>query len=201
MSRKRKQPTKEPVESVNEITESVAQETTDDNVNPPAPTLKYWLLKSEPESRIENGIDMKFGIDDFEAENVTNWEGVRNYAARNILRDGMSIGDTILFYHSNCKTPGIAGIGKIVSEALPDESQFNVSSPYFDPKSTRKNVRWFMRKVEFVRRLDRFIPLKELKTYVNAELSSMVLLKRGRLSVQPVSTSEYEFILQLEKNM
>ncbi|KAJ1547582.1 hypothetical protein HK096_002281 [Nowakowskiella sp. JEL0078] len=111
--------------------------------------VKYWLVKSEPEPRIENGHDMKFGVDEFEKEGVTKWEGVRNYSARNILRDEMSIGDLTLFYHSNCKNPGVTAIGEIVSDSLLDQSAFDPKNPYFDPKSDRVKPRWFMRVRQF----------------------------------------------------
>ncbi|KAI9203956.1 thymocyte nuclear protein 1-like protein [Polychytrium aggregatum] len=159
----------------------------------------YWLMKAEPETRLEKGVDVKFGIEDLKAKGRSHWDGVRNYEARNIMRDKMKIGDLCFFYHSNCKMPGIAGVCRVVSEAYADFTAFDPNHPYFDPKSQKDNPRWFMVDVEYVRTLDRFISLKELQSHGTKELSSMALIRRGRLSVQPVSAGEWEYIMSLEK--
>ncbi|KAG2186336.1 hypothetical protein INT43_002774 [Umbelopsis isabellina] len=139
-----------------------------------------------------------------EAENDTSqWDGVRNFEARNIMRDRMKIGHKVLFYHSNCKIPGVAGIAEIVREGYEDsmcltnkDTAFDEKHPYHDPKSDKSNPKWFMVDVKFVRKLKRLLPLKELQSY--PQLSQMALIKRGRLSVQPVTEEEYNFILSQE---
>ncbi|XP_025030905.1 thymocyte nuclear protein 1 [Python bivittatus] len=166
----------------------------------------HWLMKSEPESRFEKGVDVKFGIEDLKAEphQTASWDGVRNYQARNFLRD-MKVGQAAFFYHSNCKDPGIAGVIKIVKEAYPDHTQFEKSNPHYDASSRRENPKWSMVDVQFVRMTQRFIPLAELKAHHQAHLKSggplkeMALFKRQRMSVQPVTDEEFEFILSLEK--
>jgi predicted RNA-binding protein with PUA-like domain len=171
----------------------------------------YWLIKAEPESRMEKGVDVKvlssnqFSIDDLEKCNVSSWEGVRNYEARNTLRDKMKIGDIVwfinecLFYHSNCKLPGIAGLARVVKEGYVDHTAFDPKHPYYDPKSDESNPKWYMVDVAFERKLARFISLKELQKYKSTDLKEMPLLQRGRLSVQPVDKNSFEFILSLEK--
>lgn len=152
--------------------------------------MNYWLMKSEPET---------FGIDDLQnrAGQTEHWDGVRNYQARNMMRDMMKIGDGVFFYHSNCDEPGIAGIAEIVREAYPDFTAIDPDSQYFDPKSSPDNPRWFMVDVRLIRKLQRTITLKELKNH--PELQDLALLKRGnRLSVIPVSEQQWQFILELE---
>ncbi|KAI5808556.1 AT DNA binding protein [Peziza echinospora] len=158
----------------------------------------YWLIKSEPTTRLVNGIDVKFSIDDLASigDAGEGWNGVRNYAARNNLRN-MRLGDQVLFYHSNCKEPGIVGIAEIVAEATVDETAFDPTSPYYDAKSTRENPKWSLVKVKFVRKLARLIGLQELKA--NEKLRDMQLVKMGRLSVSPVTEAEWNVILGLEK--
>jgi predicted RNA-binding protein with PUA-like domain len=125
------------------------------------------------------------------------WDGVRNYQARNMMRDEMKIGDLGFFYHSNCDEPGIVGIVEIVRESYADFSAFNPDSAYFDPKSSMENPRWFMVDVKFVKKLSRTITLKELKQL--PELEDLALVRRGnRLSIMPVSASQWQFILSLE---
>lgn len=158
----------------------------------------YWLIKAEPETRIEKGKDVKFSIYDLEKVQESEWDGVRNYEARNIMRDFMRKGDICLFYHSNCKTPGIAGVAQVSKESHVDDSAFDREHPYYDPKSSPDNPKWFCVSVRFSRVLSRFIPLKELQEYKDKELKSMYLLNRGRLSVQPVSKEEFDFIMELE---
>lgn len=150
--------------------------------------MNHWLLKSEPEV---------FSIDDLAAAGTEPWNGVRNYQARNFLRDGMRKGDRVLFYHSSCAVPGIAGLAKVASPAYPDPTQFDPASEYFDPRSDRADPRWWLVDVAFVRKLRRVIPLTELKS--RPELAGMPLLRRGnRLSVLPVQADEWSAILALE---
>ncbi|XP_043853490.1 thymocyte nuclear protein 1 [Dromiciops gliroides] len=162
----------------------------------------YWLMKSEPESRLEKGVDVKFGIEDLKAQpkQTACWDGVRNYQARNFLR-AMKVGDEAFFYHSNCKEPGIAGLMKIVKEAYPDHTQFEKDSPHYDPSSKKENPKWFMVDVQFIRMTKRFIPLAELKGHHKANggpLEKMALFTRQRLSVQPLTQGEFDFVLSLE---
>ncbi|KAF8422496.1 PUA-like domain-containing protein [Tirmania nivea] len=164
-------------------------------------TPSYWLLKAEPESRIEKGKDVKFSIDDLAAcKEPAGWDGVRNYAARNNLR-AMKAGDLAFFYHSNCKEPGIAGIMEIAEGASIDETAFNPKEPYFDPKSDRSNPKWYLVKVRFVRKFTRLVSLHELKSHggPGGKLANMALIKMSRLSVSPVGRAEWDFILDLER--
>ena len=147
--------------------------------------MQYWLMKSEPD---------EVSIDDLEAapSQRAAWFGVRNYQARNFMRDAMQVGDLAFFYHSSCAEPGIAGICEVCSEPYPDETQFATVNPYFDPKSKPDNPRWWLRDVRFVAK-SRLIPLAELRAC--PELANMRLLARGnRLSIMPVSESEWAFI-------
>ena len=147
--------------------------------------MTFWLMKSEPD---------EVSIDDLEAapEQRVAWFGVRNYQARNFMRDAMQIGDLAFFYHSSCAEPGIAGICEVCSEPYPDETQFATVNRYFDPKSKSENPRWWLRDVRFVAKSP-LIPLAELRRF--AELANMRLLARGnRLSVMPVSETEWAFI-------
>ncbi|GGI89982.1 EVE domain-containing protein [Legionella impletisoli] len=149
---------------------------------------QYWLMKSEPSC---------FSIDDLKASpNQTSpWDGVRNYQARNFMRDKMQIGDLVFFYHSNCNPPGIAGIAEIVSEAYPDYTAFDPNSDHPDVNSTPDNPRWFMVDVQFKEKFSELISLNELKTH--PELQGMPLLRKGnRLSVMPVGQKEWDFIMQ-----
>ncbi|KAJ2770287.1 hypothetical protein IWQ56_002223 [Coemansia nantahalensis] len=154
-------------------------------------------MKAEPESRIVKGVDVKFSIDDLYAmkDSTSQWDGVRNFEARNIMRDRMKLGDKVLFYHSNCKTPGIAGVAAIVREGYPDHTAFDAAHPYYDPKSARDSPKWYMVDVKFERKFAQILSLAELKEH--GPLADMVLIKRGRLSVQPVQQSEYDYILEL----
>ncbi|KAG7322119.1 hypothetical protein KOW79_014977 [Hemibagrus wyckioides] len=168
-------------------------------------SYSHWLMKSEPESRIEKGVDVKFGIEDLKVlPNQTGcWDGVRNYQARNFMRD-MKLGQQAFFYHSNCKKPGIAGIIKIVKEAYVDHTQFDKKDVHYDPSSKPENPKWSMVDVQFERMTKRFIPLTELKEYHlkhksgGGALSNIALFTRARLSVQPLTTEEFDFILSLE---
>lgn len=148
-------------------------------------------MKSEPDV---------FGIDDLAArpDQTEPWDGVRNYQARNMMRDQMVRGDCVFFYHSNCAEPGIVGIAEVVREGYPDPTAFNPKDPHYDPKSDPERPRWYLVDVRFVRKLARTIPLKELKG--RPELAEMPLVQRGnRLSVMPVTKEQWEFILSLEK--
>lgn len=152
--------------------------------------MRHWLMKSEP---------TEFSIDDLAArpKRTEHWDGVRNYQARNMMRDEMKKGDQVLFYHSNCAEPGVVGIAKVVREAYPDHTAFDPDDAHYDPKSDRDNPRWYMVDVQFVRKLKRTIPLTELKTY--DQLAEMPLVQRGnRLSVMPVTQGQWDFILGLE---
>ncbi len=152
--------------------------------------MNYWLMKSEPDV---------FGINDLEQRpNQTEpWDGVRNYQARNMMRDEMQVGDLAFFYHSNCTVPGIVGIMEITKAGYPDPTQFDPEGKYFDPKSDPDNPRWYLVDVTFKRRLSRTITLAELKE--RPELEGFPLIRRGnRLSVMPVAKEHWDFILSLE---
>ncbi len=152
--------------------------------------MNYWLMKSEPNS---------FGIDDLEKipQQTEHWDGVRNYQARNMMRDDMKVGDQVFFYHSNCETPGIVGIMEVVRESYPDHTAFDPQSKYFDPKSAPDQPRWFMVDIRYIRHTNRVIPLTELKE--QEALENMPLVRKGnRLSIMPVSEQEWQYILRLE---
>ncbi|XP_053177064.1 thymocyte nuclear protein 1 [Scomber japonicus] len=165
----------------------------------------HWLMKSEPESRFENGIDVKFGIEDLKAlpDQTGCWDGVRNYQARNFMRQ-MKEGQLAFFYHSNCKEPGIAGIMTIVKEAYVDHTQFDKKDVHYDAKSKPDNPKWSMVDVQYQRMLNRYISLSELKKYhlkhraKGGPLKDMALFTRARLSVQPLTSEEFDFVLSLE---
>ncbi len=151
-------------------------------------TTQYWLMKSEPDA---------FSIDDLKRKGQEAWDGVRNYQARNFMRDGMRPGDQVFFYHSNCATPGIIGIAEVATDAYPDPSQFDPDSKYFDPGSSRDQPRWMLVDVKFVKKLKRTIPLKELQS--DPALAEMDLVRKGnRLSVMPVEASEWRHIVGME---
>ena len=148
--------------------------------------MRYWLMKSEPDA---------YGIDDLARDKTTAWNGVRNYQARNFMRDQMQLGDQVFFYHSSCPEPGIVGIAEVSKLAYPDESQFDPSSDYFDPESTREDPRWLNVDIRFVRKLGP-VSLAELRKH--KELAGMRILQRGnRLSITPVDPAEWKFILRL----
>ena len=151
--------------------------------------MHYWLMKTEPD---------EFSIDDLAKKKVEAWTGVRNYQARNFMRDGMQVGDGVLFYHSSCEVPGVAGVAEVASAAYPDPSQFDRKSDYYDAASKREEPRWYLVDVKFKRKLKRTIALTELKERA-AELEGFPLLARGnRLSVLPVTKAQWDFILKLE---
>ncbi len=150
--------------------------------------MAHWLMKSEPDA---------YSIDDLERDRREPWDGIRNYQARNMMRDDMRVGDEIFFYHSSCKEPGIVGIARVASEPYPDPTQFDPESRYFDPKSDPDDPRWCLVDVEFVRRLARTITLTELKD--QPELDGLLVARRGnRLSIMPVSSAHWARILELE---
>lgn len=153
--------------------------------------MAYWLMKSEPDA---------YGIDDLAAEpdGTEHWDGIRNYQVRNMFRDQFKVGDQAFFYHSNTKVPGIVGVMEVVSTAYPDHTAFDPESGYYDPKSDPENPRWLMLDVRYIRHTKRVITLAEMKA--DPALSEMPLVRRGnRLSVIPVSESEWAHILELEK--
>ncbi len=148
--------------------------------------MAYWLMKSEPD---------EFSIDDLARapKKTTPWFGVRNYQARNFMRDAMRVGDGVLFYHSSCEVPGIAGIAKVASRPHPDASQFDRRSPYYDAKSGKDDPRWLLVDVKLVRKT-RLMPLDEMRAY--PELADMAVLRRGnRLSITPVTADEWNFVV------
>ncbi len=153
--------------------------------------MNYWLIKSEPDA---------FSIDDLKSApgRKDHWDGIRNYQARNFMRDDMEKGDLVLFYHSNCKEPGVVGIAEIVSGAYPDHTAFDANEKYFDPKSDPANPRWLMVDIRFVRKTRRLISLSELKTHAD-QLENFALVRRGnRLSIMPVTREHWDFVLSLE---
>ncbi|MHC9511735.1 EVE domain-containing protein [Kangiella sp. M94] len=153
--------------------------------------MNYWLMKSEPDV---------FGIEHLKAlpNKTDHWDGVRNYQARNMMRDEMKKGDKVFFYHSNCKPPAIVGIMEVVKEGYVDHTAFDPDQKYYDPKSNPDNPRWYMVDVKHVRDLKREIPLDELKQY--PELADMKLVQKGnRLSIMPVTKDEWDFVLSIEK--
>ena len=150
--------------------------------------MRYWLMKSEPD---------EVSFDDVLAapERTVSWYGVRNYQARNFMRDAMSAGDGVLFYHSSCAVPGVAGIAEVASGPYPDAAQFDPSSPYHDPKATQENPRWISIDVRAVE-AGRYLPLTEMRTI--PALEDMVLLQKGsRLSVSPVTAAQWNTIVAL----
>lgn len=154
--------------------------------------MNYWLMKSEPTA---------FSIDDLKnaPDQTDHWDGVRNYQARNMMRDQMKKVDQVFFYHSNCKVPGIVGLMEIVRQGYPDHTAFDSKAKYFDEKSDPSNPRWYMVDVKYIRHTKRVISLFEMKEY--AELKDMPLVHKGnRLSIMPVSADEWRFILSLEQN-
>lgn len=147
----------------------------------------YWLFKSEPQT---------YSIEDLEAQGVCHWEGVRNYQARNFMRDQVKCGDLVLFYHSNSKPSAVVGFARVVKEAYPDFTSWQVDSEYFDPKSTEENPRWFMVDLAFETKFLKPVSLQVIKS--RPEFSSMYLRRKGdRLSIQPVEKACFDLICQL----
>ena len=149
--------------------------------------MNHWLIKSEPET---------YSIDDLERDGKTMWDGVRNFRARNYMKE-MKEGDLVLFYHSSAEPPGVAGVAKVVREAHPDPSQFDKKSKYYDAQSKEAEPRWWLVDVGFVEKLDRLVSLPEIKA--EQALSDMVLVNNSRLSVQPVTKAEFEKIKRMAK--
>ena len=145
---------------------------------------KHWLMKSEPND---------YSIDDLKKDKRTQWDGVRNYQARNFMRDDMRVGDGVLFYHSNTDPPGIAGIAKVCSEPYPDKTAFDKSDKYFDLKSKKDSPTWYLVDVCFIKKFRKFVPLNELKA--DPRFEGMVVTKKGsRLSIQSVSKKHFNII-------
>jgi predicted RNA-binding protein with PUA-like domain len=150
--------------------------------------VAYWLMKSEPDA---------YSIDDLKRDRREPWDGIRNYQARNMIRDDMKVGDKAFFYHSSCKVPAVVGVMKIASKAYPDPTQFDPKSHYYDPKSDQDNPRWLLVDVAYQRKLRRPVTLKELKEHPG--LDEFRLTKRGnRLSIFPVEEDHWNLILSLE---
>jgi len=150
--------------------------------------MAYWLMKSDVDD---------YTIDDLKRDGKVDWVGVRNYQARNFMRDSMKLGDLAFFYHSNAEPPGIAGVMKIVGEAKPDLMQFEKKSIYYDPKATKDSPRWILREVEFVKKID-FIPLEEIRK--NPGCKKMMILQKGsRLSITPVTEEEWKALTRPQK--
>lgn len=152
-------------------------------------STRYWLMKSEPST---------FSIDDLQAapKKTACWEGVRNYQARNLLRDEFQRGDRVLFYHSACAEPAVVGTARVVKEAYADHFSWDPQSPYYDPKSSPENVRWFMVDIQLETKFPRPVTLAEMRGH--APLAAMPLLRRGnRLSVQPVTEAAFEEVVRL----
>lgn len=151
--------------------------------------MNYWLFKSEPDV---------YGLPDLEKQpkQTDHWDGVRNYQVRNMMRDDMAVGDLVLFYHSNCKPPGVAGVAKIVKEAYPDHTAFDPKSKYFDAKSDPENPRWLMVDVQFVAAFPQYIPLDQLKE--DKALDGLLVTRRGnRLSITPVEKKHFSKVCKL----
>lgn len=147
--------------------------------------MKRWLMKSEPDV---------FSIDDLKRRGTAGWDGVRNYQARNFMRE-MRMGDQVFFYHSSCAVPGIAGVAEVVKEAYPDPSQFDRKSGYYEPRATPENPVWDQVDLKHVRSFEKFVSLDELRGL--PQLKNMRLLQKGsRLSVQPVTETEWQAILK-----
>jgi len=150
--------------------------------------MHYWLMKTEPDV---------FSIDDFltRKNRTEGWNGVRNYEARNIMRDRMQVGDLVVIYHSNATPSGAAGIARVASSAYPDPDQFDPESEYYDPKSTRENPRWMQVDVQFVRKFPRFVTLDEIRAEPRFE--ELAMIRRNRLSVTPVTAAEFRVFEEL----
>lgn len=151
------------------------------------PTKRYWLMKSEPDV---------YPIDQLKEDKTTHWDGVRNYQARNFMRDDMQIGDEVLFYHSNAKPPGIVGLAKIHKTAYPDFTAFDPNDKHFDPNSKHESPTWMMVDIKFVKKFKQMLPLDELRQ--TKSLEGMELLRKGsRLSVQPVEKKHFDAVLKM----
>ncbi|WP_444929466.1 EVE domain-containing protein [Microbulbifer sp. SSSA002] len=150
--------------------------------------MTYWLFKSEPD---------EYSLSDLAAEprGCGRWDGIRNYQARNFLRDKVAVGDGVLFYHSACKVPAVVGSAEVVRAAYPDPAQFDPASRYFDSKASEDKPRWYCVDIRWQSKFQRPVPLAEIKAI--PELAEMVLVKQGRLSIQPVTDSEWQLLQHL----
>ncbi len=149
--------------------------------------MQYWLMKSEPDV---------FSIDDLQKKKVSLWDGVRNYQARNFMMNDMKIGDVVLFYHSSTEVPGIVGLAKVAAAAVPDPSQFDKKSEYYDDKATEEKPRWFCVKVEFAKKFKNVLSLEDIRN--TPSLKTMLVIRKGqRLSIQPVTPAEYNALSKL----
>jgi len=148
---------------------------------------RYWLMKSEPET---------YSFDDLKREKVAGWDGVRNYQARNFMRDEMKTGDGVLFYHSSCAEPAIMGIAEVLKEGYPDKTAWDKKSEYFDAKSSKENPRWYQVDIKYKKEFDKPVTLSALKS--NPKLKDMKVVQKGqRLSVQPVTKEEFAEVLKM----
>lgn len=151
---------------------------------------RYWLMKSEEDC---------YSIDDLERDGTTHWDGVRNYQARNFMRDDMKVGDRVLFYHSNAKPPGVAGVAEVCKEAYPDFTAWDPDDKHFDPKSPEDDPKWMMVDLKFVEKFPEKVALSDLKAHDQFE--GMLVIKRGqRLSVQPVEPRHYDAVVEFAKS-
>jgi predicted RNA-binding protein with PUA-like domain len=151
--------------------------------------MRYWLMKSEPGS---------YSIDDLARDGKTCWNSVRNYQARNFMRDDMKVGDRVLFYHSNASPPGIAGVAEVSCAGYPDHTALDPDDEYYDPKATRDEPRWYMVDIRFVEKFDELLPLELLRQ--TRALDGMLVTGRSRLSVQPVDARHYNAVLALARS-
>lgn len=150
---------------------------------------RHWLLKTEPSS---------YSINDLEREGRTAWNGVRNYQARNLMRDEMKTGDRVLFYHSSAAPPGVAGLARVVREGYPDDTALDAQSRYFDPKASAEDPRWYMVDIEFAEKFAKLVPIARLRE--TPGLEEMLLLNKSRLSVQPVTPEEFRIVVGLGRS-
>ncbi len=154
----------------------------------PAAPERCWLVKSEPDA---------YSIDDLRRDGRTAWDGVRNFQARNFMRDQMKLGDPVLVYHSNANPPGVIGLAEVVAEGHPDASSWNPESKYYDPASSPESPRWFCVDIGYVETFPRLVPLDELRTHPG--LAGMPLTSKSRLSVQPVTPEQFAVIVDLAR--
>lgn len=151
--------------------------------------MQYWLMKSEPDV---------FSIDTLKAKKKSLWDGVRNYQARNFMMNDMKVGDSVLFYHSSCEVPGVAGLARVAGAAEPDPSQFDKKSEYYEPKATKEKPVWFCVPVAFVEKWQDVVSLAELRD--TKALADMLVLKKGqRLSIQPVTKKDFDCIVKMAR--
>jgi predicted RNA-binding protein with PUA-like domain len=150
--------------------------------------MRYWLMKSEPDV---------FSVEDLERDGSTCWNSVRNYQARNFMRDDMKVGDRVLFYHSNANPPGVAGIAEVARESYPDHTALDPADDYFDPKATPEEPRWYMVDVRFVEKFAVPLPLEELKS--RRAFDDMLVSGKSRLSVQPVTREHFDAVVKLAR--